>query len=196
MSNYNKQYQAEAALFGPSYSEFVTFVKEHAHDGGRALDLGCGQGRDALMLAQHSYDVTGVDASRVGIEQMRAQASAENLPVHGVVTDIYGYKPKGRYDAIVLDSILHFEKTDKAKELDLLNKLPAYLNNQGYLLIFVHKSAKKEKELLSWFESVQVVFTLVQDGYVNAIYEEKKSDFRTEFQMYSFNLQGKGAGLK
>lgn len=189
MSNYDKQYQDEDDLFGTPYSEFTTFVKEHAHQGGRALDLGCGQGRDALMLAKNGYQVTGVDASKVGIEQMVAQAQANKLSVNGIVADIYEYEPDDTYDAIVLDSILHFEKADKTKELALLNKLSTYLNENGYFFIFVHKSPKKEKELHQWLATVQTAFAQVQDGYITMVYEEKRSGFRSEFQMYSFILQ-------
>ena len=191
MTNYDKQYQTETGLFGTPYPEFEAFVQKHALQGGRALDIGCGQGRDALMLARHGYHVTGVDASQVGIEQMLTQAAAENLPVTGVVADFYEYELSETYDAIVLDSILHFEKGDKVKEIALLNKLSACLNEDGYLFIFVHKSSRKEKELHKWFEQVQTVFTLRQDGYVDAIYEEKSSGFRTEFQMYALFLQRK-----
>jgi hypothetical protein len=120
---------------------------------------------------------------------MMAQAEANNLPVKGVVADIYAYEPDGRYDAIVLDSILHFEKADKAKELALLDKLAPTINENGYFFIFVHKSSKKEKELHKWFATVQSELTLVQEGYISMIYEEKSSGFRSEFEMYSFYLQ-------
>lgn len=189
MSNYDKKYQIEVDLFGEPYPEFVAFVKEHALQGGCAVDIGCGQGRDTLMLARHGYHVTGVDTSHVGVVQMLAKAQTEKLPVNGVVADFYTWDIKEHYDAIVLDSILHFEKTDKTKELKLLDKLTACLNENGYLFIFVHKSTKKEKELHSWLARKQTILRLVQDGYCDAIYEEKSSRFKTEFQMYMFILQ-------
>ena len=189
MSNYDKQYQDEESLFGAAYPEFEAFVKAHALREVRALDLGCGQGRDALMLARHGYQVTAVDASKVGIAQMLAQAEVHNLPVKGVVADIYTYEPDNTFDAIVLDSILHFEKADKAKELALLDKLVPYINENGYFFIFVHKSPKKEKELHKWLASLQTKFAPVQDGYISMIYEEKSSGFRSEFEMYYFFLQ-------
>lgn len=63
MSDYDKQYQTETELFGAAYPEFEKFVQENKHSNGSALDLGCGQGRDALMLARHGYWVTAVDNS-------------------------------------------------------------------------------------------------------------------------------------
>lgn len=194
MSNYDQQYQTETALFGEPYPEFVSFLKGYGISNGRALDIGCGQGRDALILARHGYHVIGVDASQVGVAQMVAQAEAGNLSVEGIVADFYVYEPNGRFDAIVLDSILHFEKGDKAKELNLLNRLSTYLNEGGHFFIFVHKSAKKEKELHNWLRIKRCLFSLVENGYVTAVYEEKASGFRAKFQMYMFILQRKATG--
>lgn len=41
---------------------------------GRALDLGCGEGRNAVWLAEQGWRVTGVDFSRVALEKARRLA--------------------------------------------------------------------------------------------------------------------------
>src|SRR5262245_23981246 len=38
---------------------------------GRALDLGCGTGRNSVYLAQHGWDVTGIDLVEATIAQAR-----------------------------------------------------------------------------------------------------------------------------
>ena len=43
---------------------------------GRALDLACGTGRNALWLAAHGWQVTAVDGSKTAIELLRAKAPA------------------------------------------------------------------------------------------------------------------------
>jgi cyclopropane fatty-acyl-phospholipid synthase-like methyltransferase len=169
MSNYDKQYEAEKYLFGSPYQEFEAFIQEHRAEDGTALDLGCGQGRDALMLAAHGYTVTGVDASQVGVSQMLARAKAQSLPVHGVVEDFYAYEFTQRFDAIVLDSILHFEKADREKELALLDKVSAHLNEGGYLCIFVHKSPQKEKALHTWLDGVNPDLVMAKNGYIEYV---------------------------
>src|SRR5438094_7284733 len=50
----------------------------------RALDLACGVGRHAIFLAQHGWNVTAVDSSRVAIEilQQRAQEGGVKIDAH------------------------------------------------------------------------------------------------------------------
>ena len=50
---------------------------------GRALDLACGTGRNALWLAQHGWDVTAVDASPTAIETLR-----HGLERHFLIFDV------------------------------------------------------------------------------------------------------------
>jgi SAM-dependent methyltransferase len=51
---------------------------------GRALDVGMGQGRNALFLARQGWQVTGFDVSAVGIGKAREAAAAEGLRVQAV----------------------------------------------------------------------------------------------------------------
>lgn len=53
---------------------------------GRALDVGLGQGRNSIYLAQKGWEVTGIDTSDVGIEQARAEASRLGLKIHAELT--------------------------------------------------------------------------------------------------------------
>lgn len=189
MTDYDKQYQVENNLFGSPYAEFEEFVKQHAKQEGTALDLGCGQGRDALMLARYGYAVIGVDTSRVGIAQMVERAMKANLAVNGVVADLFEYELHDKYDAVVLDSILHFEKADKKKELALLNTLVNHINENGFLFLFIHKSSKKEREVKHWFETVEAEFEVTKEGYIDYLYEEVATGFRSAFQYYMLILK-------
>ncbi|MCB8987372.1 MAG: class I SAM-dependent methyltransferase [Ardenticatenaceae bacterium] len=189
MTSYDQQYQVENNLFGSPYTEFEEFVKQHAKRGGTAVDLGCGQGRDALMLARYGYAVIGVDTSHVGIAQMLERARKGDLAVKGVVADIYEYELHDKYDAVVLDSILHFEKADKSKELALLNTLVNHLNENGFLFLFVHKSPKKEREVKRWFETVEAAFEVAEESYIDYLYKETATGFQSAFQYYMLILK-------
>jgi len=51
---------------------------------GSALDVGMGQGRNALFLAGRGWDVTGFDVAAVGLERAREQAARRGLKVSAV----------------------------------------------------------------------------------------------------------------
>lgn len=52
---------------------------------GRALDLGMGEGRNAIYLAQQGWDTTGVDLADVAVEQAKARAAELHVPLKTVV---------------------------------------------------------------------------------------------------------------
>ena len=60
---------------------------------GRALDLACGEGRHAVMLAGLGWDVTGVDFSEVAVAKARARAAREGLDIQFVCADLVQYEP-------------------------------------------------------------------------------------------------------
>lgn len=55
---------------------------------GRALDVACGAGRHALLLARHGWNVTAVDSSSVGIELTRERAREFGVEVDARVADL------------------------------------------------------------------------------------------------------------
>ena len=57
-------------------------------DAGKALDLACGVGRNALFLAAKDWQVTAVDNSSVGIEIARKRAQEKSLEVDFRVADL------------------------------------------------------------------------------------------------------------
>ncbi|MDN5201927.1 methyltransferase domain-containing protein [Fulvivirgaceae bacterium BMA10] len=118
---YDKYYQTEN-LFGEPYPELIAFFSNHSKRG-KLLDLGCGQGRDAIPLARLGYEVTGIDHSKVGIEQMNQRAQLENLNLTGTVADIYQYNHFSEFDFILLDSMFHFTKSDKEKETAFVKRI-------------------------------------------------------------------------
>src|SRR5579863_2360745 len=64
---------------------------------GKALDLACGTGRNALWLAENGWRVTAVDGSRAAIEILRRRASARALKVDAQIANLekgeFGIEP-------------------------------------------------------------------------------------------------------
>lgn len=55
---------------------------------GRALDLGCGTGTNALEMARRGWQVTGVDFSRLAILRARRRAARAGLPIRFLCSDV------------------------------------------------------------------------------------------------------------
>jgi SAM-dependent methyltransferase len=70
---------------------------------GRALDLGMGEGRNAVYLAQHGWRTTGVDLSDVAVAQAKARAASLHVNLTAVVDDLDRYDfGTSRWDLITL----------------------------------------------------------------------------------------------
>jgi SAM-dependent methyltransferase len=69
---------------------------------GRALDLACGEGRNAVWLAERGWDVTGVDFSTVALDRARRLADDRGVAVALVHADLDAYEPPRRaFDLVV-----------------------------------------------------------------------------------------------
>lgn len=67
---------------------------------GTALDLACGEGRNAIWLARGGWAVTAVDFSPVGIEKGRQIAG--DTSVEWVVADVTSYEAERRFDLVMI----------------------------------------------------------------------------------------------
>ena len=77
---------------------------------GRALDLACGRGRNALWLAQQGFETTALDRDPAAVAELEARARREGLPLTARVVDLEtGAADLGvaRYDVVVVVHYLH-----------------------------------------------------------------------------------------
>jgi SAM-dependent methyltransferase len=79
---------AEEPFYGREPSAFLARSLALLPDGGRCLDLGGGEGRNAVFLAQRGWSVVMVDAALAGVARARRRALAESVPLAAVVADL------------------------------------------------------------------------------------------------------------
>lgn len=82
---------------------------------GTALDVACGEGRNAIWLARQGWEVTAVDFSPVGIE--KAWQLADDEEIEWVVADATTYEPGRTFDLVVV-FYLHVLPEDLAAVFD------------------------------------------------------------------------------
>jgi cyclopropane fatty-acyl-phospholipid synthase-like methyltransferase len=105
------------------------------HPAGRALDLGCGTGTNAITLAQHGWQVTGVDYIRSAIRQAKRKARQANVRVDFYQQDVTRLKNiHGPFD-LVLDIGCFHNLTEQDKRIYVQN-LSALLETGGTFLMY------------------------------------------------------------
>ena len=77
MINYEKKYQNSRNVCGEPFPEIVEFFENYDDECATFLDIGCGQGRDALFIARKGHSVLRVDSAQTGIEQMLEEAESK-----------------------------------------------------------------------------------------------------------------------
>lgn len=105
---------------------------------GRALDLGCGEGADALWLASRGWDVTGVDISSTAIRRAGEEASRLGLTdrVRFLATDLSTWEPDGQPYDLITSAFLH-SPVDIPRDA-ILHRAAAHVAIGGHLLTLTH----------------------------------------------------------
>ncbi|MGH9092740.1 MAG: methyltransferase domain-containing protein [Acidimicrobiales bacterium] len=104
---------------------------------GRALDLACGEGRNALWLAQEGWRVVAVDFSRAGLAKGRALAERRGLEASWVEADVLRWAPAPHAFNLVTVLYLQLPGPDRTRALATA---AAALAPGGALLVVGHDS--------------------------------------------------------
>lgn len=104
---------------------------------GAALDLGCGEGRNAVWLAGRGWRVTGVDFSAVALVKAERLAAATGAAVRWLRADVLDWTPDGRYDLVLL-AYLQAPPADRRRARHVAAAATA---PGGSLLVVAHDAA-------------------------------------------------------
>lgn len=109
---------------------------------GRALDLGCGEGGDAIWLAQNGWTTTGVDISATAVRRAQQAATAAGLDesrVRFVVADLADADALD--DAYDLVTASFFHSPVALDRAAVLRRAAHLLAPGGHLLLVTHAAA-------------------------------------------------------
>jgi SAM-dependent methyltransferase len=107
----------------------------------RALDVGCGQGRNAIWLAQQGHTVTAVDVSDLAIAQAEELAVAAGVDVDFATVDIAEWEPPASAFDLVL---LSYMQGPARVRMDVHRKAAQALAPEGLVFIIAHHKANLE----------------------------------------------------
>ena len=126
-----KDYFPKKYNSNPVHSEVLEAMESLSP--GKALDLGCGQGRNALFLAQHGFEVTAVDQNELALEILQSIIEQEDLEMTVGLYDINSANLKQSYDLIVSTVVLMFLQADRIPAI--IRNMQDQTNPGGYNLI-------------------------------------------------------------
>ena len=101
---------------------------------GRALDIGCGAGGNAVWLAEHGWQVTATDFADAAIEKGKRLATKRGVQVEFVVTEATTFQPDGQYD-LITSFYIQLPPAQRAK---MLSMAAGALTPGGTLLFVSH----------------------------------------------------------
>jgi len=133
-AEWDQRYQTSELIWTATPNRFV--VSELAGlRPGRALDVGTGEGRNAVWLAEQGWQVTAVDFSAVGLAKGGRLAEARGVTVDWLAADLLEYQPAPKAFDLVLVAYLHLPPAELAT---VLHRAAAAVAPGGTLLVVGH----------------------------------------------------------
>jgi SAM-dependent methyltransferase len=131
---WNDRYRQKGSVWGAEPNQFVV---EYLSDlePCRVLDLGTGQGRNAIWLAGRGHRVTAIDISDVAIAQAKEIAGAAGVEVEFIADDLERWQPEPEsFDLVLLSYI---QVVEPARKL-IHSKVATALAPGGTVFIIAH----------------------------------------------------------
>lgn len=104
-----------SCMGGPSFE--VAEIAPLLAGNSKVLDLGCGEGRNALYLASLGCQVTAVDRSEAGIRKLEYIASNCGIRLNTLITDIHHFNIEDDYDCIMAHDVLNYLEKPLSRKL-------------------------------------------------------------------------------
>jgi SAM-dependent methyltransferase len=133
---WDARYAGTELVWSAEPNRFVAEVLD-GRPPGTAVDLACGEGRNAVWLAERGWTVTGVDFSPVALAKAAHLAEARGVPVKWVHADVTSWLPPEPVDLVVVAYL----QVPAANRRTVLRGAASALRPGGSLLVVAHHSA-------------------------------------------------------
>lgn len=105
----------------------------------RVLDIGCGEGKDAVFLAKNGYQVSAFDLADSGLKKVRELAEYNRVDVNFFRANINEFVAKDTYDIIFSSGVFHYLEPEKRKAFIEMLKAHTTENGLNVINVFVEK---------------------------------------------------------
>ncbi len=130
MIDWNEVYRGDEFFYGKEPNEFIKRYCNLILQGGKVLELACGEGRNAVFLAQQGFCVDAIDSSEVAIEKAKSWAKEKGSKVNFINADALSWSPLYHYDGVITT----FFHAPLEKRVLLYKKIKELLKPKGIFL--------------------------------------------------------------
>lgn len=140
---YDKLYASQEYYWGKKPSKMcdkvIEIVRPNPNFRPRLLDLGCGEGRNAVYFAQHGFDVVGLDVSLPGLKKTERYAKEAGVQVKTIQANITSCTLVDTYDVIFSTGVLQYLPPEVREQRFQNYKDSTSPNGINVLSVFVKK---------------------------------------------------------
>ena len=177
MNPYDERYEQPGYYWGKTPSQMCYRVLQLLPPERplRVLDIGCGEGRNAVFLARNGYHVTAFDASPKGVEKTKQLAADAGVRIEAFVADINEFRLAEEFDVLFSTGVLQYVPPEQRQ--DLFANYREHTNPGGLNVFsvfvkkpFIVRAPDEEKTAHRWISGE--LFTYYHDWKIEFCTEE------------------------
>ena len=177
VSGYEEAYEKDNYFWGVRPSDMCLRVLELLPTDGKPLkllDIGCGEGKDAVFFARCGYDVSAFDISDAGIEKTKRLADSARVHVNAFKANLFDYRLDEDFDVLYSSGVLAYIKPQLRSEI--MENYKFHVSNNGIVAFqaFVKKpfiGKPPEKQTTEYLWKSGELFTHFHDWYIESCSE-------------------------
>ena len=143
----------------------------------KILDIGCGEGKDAVFFARNGYDVTAFDYADSGLEKARRLAERFGVKINFFRADINDYRLTENYDIVFSSGVFHYINPELRSEI--VENIKSHINRGGIAAVnvfvkkpFIERAPDSEKSEENRLWKSGELLTLFHDWKIANFREE------------------------
>ena len=116
---YEERYKIEEYYWGTMPGEMCLELLRRCYPTRplRLLEVGCGEGKDAVFFARNGYQVTAFDVTESGIEKAKRLADIHQVEVNFFRADLHDYRLDEEFDVIYSSGVFHHILPELRREI-------------------------------------------------------------------------------
>lgn len=119
---WNARYDSKNFAYGTTPISFLVEESNRLPPDATVVELGAGEGRNAVYLAEAGFRVTAVDYAERGLSKLQRLARERGVHVETICTDVLSWNPPMKWDVVVI-SFLHMPLPQRFRLYELIKMI-------------------------------------------------------------------------